>query len=77
MKLTNKEIKLIKTLDYKVTKAEYEFVERIVKGRRHVWQVCIDHEGLIFGCQTADLIDGQYTNHKQFNNLCDALRRPL
>ena len=65
------------TVNYKVENGYY-WHESFVKGVRHVWQI---REGW----QTADLLQnepclrltGQYRNHKTFDNLLDALCRPL
>ena len=40
------------------------------RGDRRVWNI---REGW----QTADLIDGRFQNHLKFENLEDALRRPV
>jgi hypothetical protein len=40
------------------------------QGDRHVWSC---HKGW----QTADLLDGSYRNHRIFNDLSGALKRPL
>jgi hypothetical protein len=42
---------------------------RFERGPRHIW-------GIRSGWQTADVIDGMFTNHQKFDSVIDALRRP-
>lgn len=48
------------------------------KGSRHVWATSVWRDrppGRDLCWQTADLVDGRYTNHQKFDDLSDALRR--
>ncbi|MDB4461699.1 hypothetical protein N9043_01965 [bacterium] len=48
----------------------YYWHKAFEKENRRVWQI---REGW----QTANLIDGRYTNHEKFDNLANALKRGL
>ena len=54
-----------------------------IKKRRYVWSIVVSHSGdpnfsgIWTRWQTADLIEGHFTNHKRFDTLSDALNREL
>ncbi|AUR86151.1 hypothetical protein NVP1083O_05 [Vibrio phage 1.083.O._10N.286.52.B9] len=52
------------------------YIGSFVNGNRVVWKT-INRLTLSTRWQTADLINGHYTNHLLFNNLTDALKRDL
>lgn len=64
---------LIESYGYKSeTKIEFgcTYHKRFIKGVRNIWETRR-------GYQSADLINGKYTNHQEFSELTDALERPL
>lgn len=76
--------KLAEKLGWKVDYDKRKMHYRFIKGNRWVWPIggtgCggDPHVSQIWtGWQSADLIGGYYTNHKPFDNLEEALQRPL
>ncbi len=65
---TPEAIDLAMNLNFKVTISPATGT-RFERGDRYIWPIRD-------GWQTADLIDGYYTNHQKFDDVMDALRRP-
>ncbi|AUS02240.1 hypothetical protein NVP2096O_05 [Vibrio phage 2.096.O._10N.286.48.B5] len=61
-----------------IDKIEYNclYVGSFESGNRVVWKT-FNSFTMVTQWQTADLINGHYTNHLLFNNLTDALQRDL
>lgn len=66
---TDKEATKALGLGYSVSNSA-QMGTSFARGGRHIWSTRL-------GWQTADLIDGMYRNHKFFENLNEALERPL
>ena len=64
------------TIEHKVENG-HPLVSSFIKDSRHVWSILIDRHELVMGWQTADLINGYYTNHKMFDVLTNELNRHL
>jgi len=53
------------------------YIDKFVKGGRNIWSILFSRQDLTMGWQTADKINGSYTNHKKFKTLSGALAREL
>lgn len=80
---TDAEIQLAESLGY-TWDVNQQRGHHFVKGQRHVWACAAtptcraeNNYGPLMAWQTADLIDNHYQSHLKFNDLSDALRRPL
>lgn len=79
---TDNEVNLAETLGYRWD-VNQQRGHSFTKGDRHVWACAADGqrigdaEGPLMAWQTADIINGYFQNHQKFNDLSDALRRPL
>ena len=67
MYLTENEINKALNLGFTVTQCPNKGTSA-TRGDLHIWNI---REGY----QTADLIEGRYTNHKKYNNFLDAIQR--
>lgn len=77
MKLDKDEIKAVVLAGYVCETDEYGHVKVITKLHRTIWIVCLNKTDLVFGWQTADLVDEQYCNHKKYHDILEAIKRPL
>lgn len=80
---TNAEIELAEDLGY-TWDVNQQRGYAFTKEHRHVWPCAATpvsrveaHDGPLMAWQTADLIDNTFQNHQKFDDLKDALRRPL
>lgn len=81
MKLTDKQNRLAYALYYSVDTDEHGHIKALYKEflgvERRVCRIMIDDRSLTMGWQTADLVDGKFTNHLKFEELEKALHRPV
>lgn len=74
---TENQVRLAQELGYTVTRDQRRG-HSFKRAQRHIWAASRRTEdGRVPAWQTADLVDGRYTNHQMFDDLSDALRRPL
>lgn len=66
---SDEQVALAAKLGYEVTRS-HKYGHRFQKGGRRIWS-------LYQGWQSADLVDGQYINHKPYQHLEGALTRDL
>jgi hypothetical protein len=69
MYATDTEVALGEELGYEHSRDVHRG-SRFQRGERRVWST-------YSGWQTADIINGEYTNHKHYTNLSEALSRAL
>ena len=74
---TDEDIELAKSLGYEHSRSHQSgdhFGKHTKGAERRVWSIMY---GAAAKWQTADIVNGYYTNHLPYKDLSDALRRPL